>query len=193
MIESASRRVGVDRYPRPRLDLIVAFGGPALYRELSLVDKTSFNAMKSARTLKESLGLAGWTSEVLESLGTGWVSTMAMMEEVWRMEQSFAVLSCKTWDLNEVMNFRVGPHLFNAYMSRLITTDAEIEFLESATTGELSLWLSVRRENGMLCSRWYLLYSVKSLLVDMRNAMHLIKVALCDNRTTLSDPSYRPR
>jgi hypothetical protein len=94
--------------PHPRLDVIASFAGPGLYRELALVDRSTFDAMKSASSLRTSLGLAGWTSEIFESLGEGWLGKMGMLEEVWRADPGLEALPPAVWGLGRIATFRIG-------------------------------------------------------------------------------------
>jgi hypothetical protein len=78
--------------PRRIID-IASFAGPTLYRELVLVDRESLSLLKDCAILRQSLGLAGWTGEVLGSMGRDWVSKMAMLEGLWILDSSLGVLS----------------------------------------------------------------------------------------------------
>jgi hypothetical protein len=60
------------------LDVIASFAGPALFGQLAFACRSAFDALEGGRSLRRSLELAGWTSEVLGSLGK-----MEMLEELW--------------------------------------------------------------------------------------------------------------
>jgi hypothetical protein len=143
--------------PRPRLDVIEVFVGPALYGELALVDKSSFDLLKDGRVLKESLGLAGWTEKVLESLETRWLAKMVMIESFWRMQPSLCWFPPTLWSFYCIQH---GDYFFNPDISHAV--DVEVaDLLDMQANGPVFLALVI---NTRRCSSyWHLLFSAKPI------------------------------
>jgi hypothetical protein len=89
---SASSPSSAPRLPSSEapLDVIASFAGPALFGRLAFACRSAFDALEGAEALRRSLEMAGWTSEVIESLGGGWLGKMEMLEELWAVVPAFA-------------------------------------------------------------------------------------------------------
>jgi hypothetical protein len=170
------------RSPHARVVDIAVFAGPALYRELSLVDKTSFDLLKSARGLKESLGLAGWTSEVLESLETHWLVKMVMIESCWSMQPLLSSFPCALWRFRSI---RVGDYFFNPDISDV--ADARVaDLLSMQANSPVFLALAINTwyyDSGKrLCVVWNLLFSANEIPFYARSMEYIYKILISDPR-----------
>jgi hypothetical protein len=153
---------------RARIDDIAKFAGPTLYGEMVMVNRTSLDALRSARTLRESLGLNGWRKDVLDSMGKSWLSKMAMMEELWTIEPIFAVLiekDCITCFSSGIFN----PQL-PTFVKTMLSLDVEYKvfYLELDATD----------------SSWYLRSDSSRTQVDLLSMLKFVKKVISDSETS---------
>jgi hypothetical protein len=185
------RRCGAYRPPKVDVTNIATFAGPVLYREMFLLDRETFEQLEMAE-LKATLHRAGWTRDVLSSLGRNWLAKMVMLEELWKREPSFATLPDREWGANRGMRFRIGPNFSHPNFSELaasIVVDKVSEVLRSIKGDRLTFGLAVGRsleeskKPGKLDSLWYMFFGEESVLVDMRMMVDVVNAIISDPRT----------
>jgi hypothetical protein len=158
-----------------RIDLVAAFAGPALYGELTLVDKSSFDELKSTSTLRRSLDLAGWTNEVLESL-----------EQYW--------LPDADWSCLNLWGVRLKDYFINVDIFGVL--DAEVlDLLRMQAKGPVFLGIGIHtrfcRTSGRKCLVWNLIFSANPISYDKKyqhkNVPNIYKILISDPRQRSDD------
>jgi hypothetical protein len=175
--------------PRPRVNIIASFAGPRFYRELALVDRSSLSLLKKGKILRLSLGIAGWTDEVLKWLGRDWFGKVTALEKLWRMEPMFAVLYAGVQ--GSVLTFLVGPTVYNPDLVSIVSgrewsstpRETYVILIESKNVKDsISLEIEGIRyfpiENCELATQWYFrltFTSECSMLLEFQVMLCLMK------------------
>jgi hypothetical protein len=174
--------------PRPRLDVIASFAGPGLYREVAVVDRSTFDGMKGTGTLRESLGLVGWTTEVLESLEKYWLPKMVMIESFWRMQPSLSSFPDKVWVILKLLGGQAEDLIFfNQDISTTVDTEVE-ELLRMQANGRVFLGIAINKRFDELGESlvWNLLFSANEISYDKKyqhkNVPDIYKILISDPR-----------
>jgi hypothetical protein len=161
--------------PRPRVDVIASFAGPALYRELALTDKASMSRLKSLGALRSSLAMAGWNREVLESLESrDWLAVMGMMEELWGANPALTVLPRGTCAVCKIDSFYCGERLlWHCSSDAEPVGDRLAKLVEASLLGPLEVVIPINKRRKGIEHISLLLISVPSGSVDaLAKMMH---------------------
>jgi hypothetical protein len=198
--------------PRPRLDVIAVFAGPALYREMTFVDWASFNALKGERSLRESMGLAGWSGE---SMGRYWLSKMAMLEELgWtdevlqsmrgdltkcveilKINPSFLALTRLRSPSDVVSRFQLGLTAINPHIPNIIASVIHPGIILREVSPEnniLSFELQVSRKfkgSRKVECRWHFVTYKSMMRSEAHIVVGIVKAMLSHPLTTLTTTS----